>query len=134
MIPLIFNGIYDKEVTSIADFICSQLRKGDLIIVSNDMTHYLPQEEAVSNNSQTLTALLRDADIDKENSIYCPESMQCLYIIALKFKWTPYFIDYSTSISANGDCTNVVGYGELAWTGDKVQINNEVQNAGIRNK
>ena len=121
------NGIDDKEVTSIADFICSQLKNGDLIIVSSDMTHYLPQVEAVANDRQTLTAILRDADIDKENSICGPESMQCLRVIARKFKWTPYFTDYSTSMSASGDDTNVVGYGALAWARDKVRINSDAQ-------
>ena len=127
LVPMIFNGIDDKEVKSIADFICSQLKSGDLIIVSSDMTHYLPQAEAVTNDNQTLTAILRDADIDKENSICGPESMQCLRVIARKFKWMPYFIDYSTSMSASGGCASVVGYGALAWTRDKVRINSEAQ-------
>ena len=127
LVPMIFNGIDDKEVKSIADFICSQLKSGDIIIVSSDMTHYLPQAEAVTNDNQTLTAILRGTDIDKENSICGPESMQCLRAIARKFKWTPYFIDYSTSMSASGDGASVVGYGSIAWTRDKVRINSGVQ-------
>jgi hypothetical protein len=89
---------------------------GTVVLCSTDLSHYLPDEQARQQDSRTLRAV---ADLAPERigvrdacGVF---ALRGLVSWARRTGLGPRLLDYSTSASATGDPTRVVGYAALAF-------------------
>lgn len=117
IVPLVLNGLSKKEIRCLAEFLLSNLSAEDLLVVSSDLSHYLPAENALVKDAETIRDILRGESIPaKENHLCGPESLACLQYIAKVKNWPCYFLGRGNSGDVNHQDGRVVGYGALAWT------------------
>ncbi|PIS20552.1 AmmeMemoRadiSam system protein B [candidate division WWE3 bacterium CG08_land_8_20_14_0_20_43_13] len=87
-------------------------QENDLLVVSADLSHYLPQNQAemVDNVSSAIIESLALEDLFKVNSCGAAGIGLAIYL-AQKFGWSVQRLAYGTSAASTGDCSSVVGYG-----------------------
>ncbi|MDR2677703.1 MAG: AmmeMemoRadiSam system protein B [Puniceicoccales bacterium] len=122
LVPLIFQGTAEEERQTLAEYLHSQLTAGDLVIVSSDLSHYLPAQAAEVKDHETLAALLGGRLPIQENCLCGLEALSCARHIAARRQWICHFVNYAHSGMAAGPMSRVVGYGALAWTQKAVQF------------
>lgn len=89
-----------------------------LIVVSTDLSHYLPQDHANLVDKRTIDSILKqDPELIKDNAEACgKEGVLILNEIAKKLGWRAKLIDYRTSGDVIGDKSAVVGYAGFVYT------------------
>jgi AmmeMemoRadiSam system protein B len=87
-----------------------------LIVVSSDLSHYLPYEEAVYTDKKTIDKILKLDDVALAEGDACGrEPIKILIHIARKRKWKPKLIMYKNSGDTAGPKSGVVGYSAIAF-------------------
>ena len=92
-----------------------------LLVVSADLSHYLPYDDAVKRDRETLGRILAmDANWQRDqNNRTCGRyPIGVLLELARKRRWRPELLHYSNSGDTAGDRDAVVGYGAVAFYGD----------------
>ncbi len=91
-----------------------------LLVASSDLSHYLPYEEAVSRDKDTIKMILNlDArNLSAKENAACGK-MPVLFIInmAKHYGWEPILLHYSNSGDTAGGPDRVVGYAAIAFYG-----------------
>jgi AmmeMemoRadiSam system protein B len=88
--------------------------EGMLLLISSDLSHYLPYKEAVKVDSATIKEILSLKEVSYDEA--CGrEGINVLIRIAKQLKWKPVLIDYRNSGDTSGDKTGVVGYCCIAF-------------------
>jgi AmmeMemoRadiSam system protein B/AmmeMemoRadiSam system protein A len=128
VIPIVIgSGDYNKFANTIEPLI----DENTLLVASSDLSHYLPYDEAVSRDKETINAIL---DLEKEKLIKLENSacgkMPILIVMSLagKYKWKPVLIHYSNSGDTAGERSRVVGYAAVAFYGDSSMENENALN------
>lgn len=92
-----------------------------LLVVSSDLSHYLPYSEAVKKDSNTIRMIL---DLNSDELSKC-QNCACgiipiltLIQIAREHHWDPVLIYNNNSGDTAGDPSRVVGYAAIAFYGD----------------
>jgi hypothetical protein len=89
-----------------------------ILIVSSDLSHYLPGPEAKKQDRQTIDAIL-NLDLkyfSLSDNLACGSGPIVLLIgLARRHNWQARLINYSTSADASGDTSAVVGYAAIAF-------------------
>lgn len=88
-----------------------------IVVVSSDLSHYLPYLDAKKTDTETLNSVA-EMDIDKmiEVGDACGRTgILTLMFIAEKLGWKPKLLDYRNSGDTAGDKSAVVGYGAFAF-------------------
>ena len=87
-----------------------------LVVVSTDLSHYLPQEQAVATDEATLRQVL-DLDPGITHEQACGAGpMVGLLALARRRGWTPCLLDRTTSADTAGTPDRVVGYASVQFT------------------
>ncbi len=97
-----------------------------LLVVSADLSHYLPYDEAVKRDRETLDRILSlDSrwQEDQDNRTCGRYPVGVLLELARKRRWQPILLHYSNSGDTAGDRQAVVGYGAVAFYGDEPMQN-----------
>jgi hypothetical protein len=92
-----------------------------LVVVSSDLSHFLPYDEAQAKDRRTIEAILacdhralaRDAD-----SACGARPLAVLLTLAERFGWRPVLLNYLNSGDTAGDRSRVVGYAAIAFFGE----------------
>lgn len=118
IIPIVMGrGDMDSYATAIGAIIDTDT----LIVVSSDLSHYLPYSEAIQKDHETIKMIL---DFNTEGLSKSPNSacgvlpILTLMQIAVRQHWKPVLIYYNNSGDTAGDKTRVVGYATIAFYGD----------------
>lgn len=85
------------------------------LVVSSDLSHYLPYESAVATDAETARAILRlDPSLSAVQAcgVY---PLNGLLMAASRLAWTPRTLDLRNSGDTAGDRRRVVGYGAFAF-------------------
>jgi len=93
-----------------------------LLVVSADLSHYLPYDRAVKRDRETLERIVSldpDWDQDQENRSCGRYPIGVLLELARKHHWRPVVLHTSNSGDTAGDKTAVVGYGAVGFYGDE---------------
>ncbi len=113
IVPLLVG---ETDSVKLKEEIMKYLGENDLIVVSVDLSHYHPHEEAMMLDAYSIDNILRldsqgilDAEID------APWAVSSLLEIAKENYWTPYLVSYSNSGKASGDMSSVVGYAAIVF-------------------
>jgi AmmeMemoRadiSam system protein B/AmmeMemoRadiSam system protein A len=91
-----------------------------LLVVSSDLSHYLPYSEAVAKDEETIQTIL-NLDVNqlvKRDNVACGKiPILITMAIARRNGWHPVFLHYSNSGDTAGDRSRVVGYTVIAFYG-----------------
>lgn len=113
--PIMTCGLDKSEAIEIAEMIDEYLDES-VIVVSMDLSHFHPYEEAVKLDKQSIDAIL---DFDTNKIYKCevdgPELPAILIRLAKKHGWSAKLIDYKNSGDTAHDKTSVVGYAAVAF-------------------
>jgi MEMO1 family protein len=91
-----------------------------LLVASSDLSHYLPQDQALARDSQTISMIrqLKGDDIAAESNRACGAiPIRVILEIARGKGWEPVVLNHSTSGDATGSYEQVVGYTTIAFFG-----------------
>lgn len=99
-----------------------------LLVISSDLSHYLPYGKAVEKDQKTIEKILA---LDSEN--FCRKgNCACgmiptltLIELAKKNNWRPYLLHYSNSGDTAGSKDRVVGYASIAFYGGNLMKENK---------
>jgi AmmeMemoRadiSam system protein B/AmmeMemoRadiSam system protein A len=97
-----------------------------LLVVSADLSHGLPHDDAVKRDRDTLDRILAldpDWQADQDNRCCGRYPVGVLLELARQHHWRPVLLHYTNSSDATGDRTAVVGYGAVAFYGDEPMQN-----------
>ncbi|MFN3593739.1 MAG: AmmeMemoRadiSam system protein B [Thiobacillaceae bacterium] len=114
LVPLAVGGASAEEVAEVLELVWG----GDetLIVVSSDLSHYLPYEEARRIDASTARAIL-DLRTDLVGEQACgAHPVNGLLLAARRHRLRPHLLDLRNSGDTAGDRSRVVGYGAFALT------------------
>ncbi len=113
ILPIVVGGARPAEIAEAIEMLWNQ--EGTLVIVSSDLSHYLPQEEAALIDSATALQIEDlDARLDQEQA--CGASaINGLLIAARNRRMHARKIDIRTSADTAGDASSVVGYASFGF-------------------
>ncbi len=114
LVPMLFGDVDSREVAAeLADHVGDD----DLIVVSNDLSHFYPDDKARQLDHALLEALMAGDDVRVMRGEACGRvPVVTLMGIARRKGWQPHLLDYRTSGDTAGDKWRVVGYGSVAYT------------------
>ena len=118
LVPVIMGP---GDVDALAGALVKILDDDTLLVVSSDLSHYLPDREARRHDRTTLDSLV-DLDaaalVGRDNSACGRFPLAVLVTIARRQGWRPVIVNYATSADTAGDPMQVVGYAAVAFYGD----------------
>ena len=119
IIPVVLGQGRDlaEKVTAAFDPL---LDKTTLLVASSDLSHYLPYQEAVAKDRETIEMILNlkaDELIKRENAACGKIPILVVINMARRHNWHPVLLHYSNSGDTAGDRSRVVGYTVIAFYG-----------------
>jgi AmmeMemoRadiSam system protein B/AmmeMemoRadiSam system protein A len=137
IIPVVLGQGRDlaDKVTAAFDPLLDQTT---LIVASSDLSHFLPYQEAVARDRETIKMILnlKANELKKRENAACGKIPILVVInMARRHNWHPVLLHYSNSGDTAGDRSRVVGYTVIAFYGglsmknrmDSLQSLNEEQ-------
>jgi AmmeMemoRadiSam system protein B/AmmeMemoRadiSam system protein A len=120
LIPLVLGPCDAKRM---ARAVSSLIRDAStLVVVSADLSHYLPYAAAVERDRRTIERILAldpDWASDQDNRTCGRYPVGVLLEMARQHHWRPEVLHYSNSGDSTGDKEAVVGYAAIAFYGDE---------------
>lgn len=92
-----------------------------LIVVSSDLSHYLPYSQAVDKDKETINMILnlQSNDLLRSYNSSCGKlPLLVMLNMAKRYGWKPLLLHYSNSGDTVGGRSQVVGYAAIAFYGD----------------
>lgn len=86
-----------------------------LLVVSSDLSHYLPYDDACRIDRATVSSLLAGTPLHSHEQACGATPINGLVLLARQAGWRPELIDLCNSGDTAGDRRRVVGYGALAY-------------------
>jgi len=111
--PMLFGEVSPRDV---AAELADHLGEDDLVVVSNDMSHFYSYSEAQQLDRSLLDALMAGDEAGVLSGEACGRApVAVLMGIARRKGWQPHLLDYRTSGDTAGDKQRVVGYAAVAY-------------------
>ena len=120
IVPIVMGQGDIRQYLATIDDICD---KNTLVVVSSDLSHYLPYSEAVQRDKQTIQMILdlNTKKLSNTNNRACGiNPIQVLVQLALRHQWKPMLLHYSNSGDTAGTRDRVVGYAAIVFYEDIV--------------
>jgi len=119
LIPIVLGQNSDlvDRVSAALDPLIDQ---NTLLVVSSDLSHYLPYQEAVDRDQKTIKMVLNlEAGklLKRENAACGKIPILIVINMARRHGWQPILLHYSNSGDTAGDRSRVVGYAAIAFYG-----------------
>ncbi|MFO8048107.1 MAG: AmmeMemoRadiSam system protein B [Desulfosudaceae bacterium] len=129
IVPIVTGRVYPDYLSRA---ISPLLDGNTLIVASSDLSHYLPHQEAVKKDRQTIENILNLSC----GSLYRSENRACGKIpieaimrLARQHDWEPVLLHYSNSGDTSGNRDRVVGYTVIAFYGGPFMASKKVTKA-----
>jgi AmmeMemoRadiSam system protein B/AmmeMemoRadiSam system protein A len=119
LIPIVL-GQGSNLVDRVSAALDPLLDKKTLLVASSDLSHYLPYQEAVARDRETIDMILNLKTgklLRRENAACGKIPILILINMARRHGWQPILLHYSNSGDTAGDRSRVVGYGAIAFYG-----------------
>lgn len=115
MVSVVFG---QTDPAAAAQALASQLDDRSLVVVSTDLSHYKPYEQARQLDTRTVTAILNMTPVAIGGEDACGHMPVCTLLHLAKLKgWKPKLLDYRNSGDTSGNKNQgVVGYTAIAFT------------------
>ncbi|MFN3331128.1 MAG: AmmeMemoRadiSam system protein B [Caldilinea sp.] len=117
IVPMLLDDKVD--LPALAEFLAEELtlRPADLLVVSSDLSHYHPYEEAVRRDRNLLEAIRAgDMSAVRHGEACGLVPICCLLLVAKRLDWKAHMLAYANSGDTCGSRHEVVGYGAAAFT------------------
>ncbi|MGC9398653.1 MAG: AmmeMemoRadiSam system protein B [Anaerolineae bacterium] len=112
--PLLFGEL---EPTKVGEALASHLTEADVIVVSSDLSHYHPYEQAQRLDQAFIEAVLDGDRRRVGQGEACGQApILSLMTVAEGKGWQPHLLDYRNSGDTSGERRQVVGYTAIAYT------------------
>ncbi len=118
IVPIVMGQADVEEVTRIVDGL---LDEDTLLVVSSDLSHYLPYDQAVSRDRRTIDAVvsLNSGELAGCRNCACGrDPLRVLISLARRHGWQPRLLYANNSGDTAGDKDRVVGYAAIAFLGE----------------
>ncbi len=114
ILPLVVGMASAEEVAEVLDYLWGS--EETLIIVSSDLSHYLPYAIAQREDRKTVSSILQLHRFIDHDHACGATSINGLMLAARKHRLTPHLLDLRNSGDTAGPREQVVGYGAFAFT------------------
>ena len=114
LVPIVLGP---SDIQQMADIIDPLLAQDTLLVISSDLSHFLPYTEATVRDRQTLDLIINRQSprlINSENSACGKIPILVLLELARRHQWNSVLLHYSNSGDTAGDKDRVVGYAAIA--------------------
>ena len=125
LIPVVIGQGYIRRIT---DTLKPLIDEKTLMVISSDLSHFLPYHETVVKDKETIRMILNlEADqlISRDNCSCGKMPILILLAMARTYGWEPVLLHYSNSGDTAGDRDRVVGYAAIAFYGDLTMKNKQ---------
>jgi AmmeMemoRadiSam system protein A len=115
LIPIVLGPSDIQQMAAIIDPLLDQ---NTLLVISSDLSHFLPYSEARTRDRQTLDLILNQQIarlIDREKSACGKIPILVLLELARRHQWNSVLLHYSNSGDTAGGKDQVVGYATVAF-------------------
>jgi AmmeMemoRadiSam system protein B len=101
----------------LASKISQRLTDDTIIVISSDLSHYMPYDIASKKDGETMESVLQlNSSYFDENGDACGKgAISTVMNLAKICGWTPHLIDYKNSGDTSGDKDKVVGYASIGF-------------------
>jgi AmmeMemoRadiSam system protein B len=114
LVPMLFGEVDPKDV---GQELSDHIGPDDLIVVSNDLSHFFSYDQARQLDNSLLDAVLAGDTAGVLRGEACGRApVVALMTIARHKGWKAQLLDYRTSGDTAGDRRQVVGYAAIAYT------------------
>ncbi len=114
IVPLLCGEV---SAAAVGEALDGFLEPDDLLIISSDLSHYHPYDDAQRRDRSFIDAVLRDDSVAVARGEACGQTpILALMTIARRRGWQPHLLDYRNSGDTAGDRQQVVGYAAIAYT------------------
>lgn len=120
LVPIVVG--HPRNIDQLASSIESIMDSNTLLVISSDLSHFLPYKEAVHTDTGTIQMILNKefGKLSKSRRRACGIiPIATLLSLAIKNNWQPKLIHYSNSGDTAGDKSKVVGYAAIAFYTDQ---------------
>lgn len=114
LLPLVIGTASAKEVTEVLNLVWGD--KETLIIISSDLSHYLPYESARNEDSKTALSILQLRSLINYEQACGVIPINSLLVAARQHHLTTHLLDLRNSGDTAGPREQVVGYGTFAFS------------------
>jgi AmmeMemoRadiSam system protein B/AmmeMemoRadiSam system protein A len=117
LIPVIVGS---SDPAPLAAAVRTVVDERTLIVVSSDLSHFLPYAEAVARDRATISAIidLNPERLLRDDNRACGAApLAVLLNLAAGMGWQPVLLNYQNSGDTAGDLSRVVGYAAIAFFG-----------------
>ncbi|MCF8110671.1 MAG: AmmeMemoRadiSam system protein B [Desulfobacteraceae bacterium] len=128
IIPIVLGKGLNTEACATA--LEKTIDSDTLVIVSTDLSHYLPYEKAVAKDKKTIKYIenLEAGALSAEPDRACGTAgLLVLIELAENLNWKPFALHYSNSGDTAGSKNKVVGYATIAFYGEEAMSNHETE-------
>ncbi|RKX57842.1 MAG: hypothetical protein DRP29_07725 [Thermodesulfobacteriota bacterium] len=123
IIPLVTGSLNLEQIKQAADALSKYIDEDSLIVISSDLSHYHPYEDAVKLDT---TCIKNIESMNFEESTKCEAcgiyAILILMDIAKRNEWKAKIIDYKNSGDVTGDKSRVVGYSSIVFYSEKEEL------------
>jgi AmmeMemoRadiSam system protein B/AmmeMemoRadiSam system protein A len=113
------------DARAIAQPIAALINPDTLVVVSSDLSHYLPYSKAVARDQETIQLILNlqtDALRERKDCACGKIPLLVLMHLARQFDWEPVRLHYANSGDTAGSKSSVVGYTAIAFFGPPIRF------------
>ncbi|MDI6688150.1 MAG: AmmeMemoRadiSam system protein B [Desulfobacterales bacterium] len=132
IIPIVMGG---GDVKRFAAAINPMLDQNTLLVVSSDLSHYLPYSQAVDKDKETINMILnlQSNDLLRSYNSSCGKPPLLVMLnMAKHYGWKPLLLHYSNSGDTVGGRSQVVGYAAIAFYGDPSMLKKDEQQIDLQ--
>ncbi len=118
IVPIVMGSGNIKKYASAIDSIYDDKT---LLVVSSDLSHYLPYKDANQRDRQTIKMILNlnGEDLAADSNRACgATAIRVLIDMALQYNWEPVLLYHENSADTAGPRQQVVGYAAIAFYGE----------------
>jgi AmmeMemoRadiSam system protein B len=123
LVPLAIGDAAPEEVAEVLDILWGGAET--LLVISSDLSHFLPYQAAQAVDSQTVQNILGLQHTLSHEQACGGTPVNGLLLAAKKHKLRPQLLDLRNSGDTAGDKNRVVGYASFAFTEDNAEDNTE---------
>lgn len=116
VVPVVVGDAAPREVAAVLDHLWGGPET--VVVISSDLSHYLPYEKANSVDADTLRRIM-DLEWPLPDRRACGgRAINGLLVAAPAHRLHPHLVDHRNSGDTAGDPARVVGYASIAFTSD----------------
>ena len=116
IVPIIVGQLSTSQQTEFAKVLEKYLDSQTILVVSVDLSHYHPYEQALKLDQQSIDDTLKlDSNGVLDDEIDAPWAVSAVLQLAKEKGWQPKLLNYQNSGDVTGDKSGVVGYAAVGF-------------------